>query len=90
MAATLNRRDLLVSVAFSEEEARFLAMLAMSRLDDYTDAQAEIAQRIASKFVLAGQAKKDDLIEEHGIDAVVALAEECMDAYPDAVLGEGL
>lgn len=77
-------RDLTITMAFSEEEARFLGgVCADMGYERLTEQQREIMQRISGKFLLAGEAMKRELVEALGLDEATRLAERCLEMYPD-------
>lgn len=81
--ADIDLRDVTVTVTLAEEESRFLAGLVHATAPHLTGVQRMLAERIAVKFALQGEATKHDLIERYGLTAVLDMAERAMLAYPD-------
>lgn len=77
---------LTVTITFEEQEARLLGALVhtATRTLSLSESQARIGLGIANKFIAAGQAAIAALIAEHGIEEAERIAQECIDAYPDA------
>lgn len=78
----IDLRDIRVPVTLAEEEARFVAGLVEAAVPHLTEQQLELAHRVCCKFLLAGQATVDELVERHGKEAVLDAAARTIAAYP--------